>query len=359
MRPLRREFCAECPLPDGRGSEYGRGSECGSGSEQRRGWEWGRGSVVCLALLVFAGTLPAADQPVSGPVLGYVLDASIHRVRPLLGIAGASVAGQPMDAGADLYQAVYSPDHNFIVALGGDALTPLLIVPGQTAVPIDGASAGATSIVLSPQGSSAILYFQKTAAAQILTGLPDTPSVARSVDLSALPATPVSLAVSDDAGALVAVIGGDSPALNVFTADGAMNVIALGEPATAFAFLNGSHGAVLTGASDAFLLHDILNGAALTALPGDGLSSPNALAVSPDNTHAVALNSDSSGIVTLDLGGGASAVVACGCAASGLTRLNGNAFRLTDYTGGPLTLFDASPGNARLLFVPPAANPEN
>ena len=100
MRPLRRNERAEYPLPDGRGSEwgrvrecgrgseYGRGSECGTGSEQRRGWEWGRGSVVCLALLVFAGTLPAADQPVSGPVLGYVLDASIHRVRPLLGIAG-------------------------------------------------------------------------------------------------------------------------------------------------------------------------------------------------------------------------------------------------------------------------------
>ncbi|MGH9663420.1 MAG: hypothetical protein ACRD9L_03235, partial [Bryobacteraceae bacterium] len=145
-----------------------------------------------LAFFALAGTLLAASQPVSGPVLGYVLDDSAHRVRPLLGIAGASVAGQPLDAGADLYQAAFSPAHDFILALAGDALTPLLIVPGQPGVPIKGALSGATQIVLSPQGSSAVLYFKKAATAQILTGLPEAPSVARSVDLSLLPAAPVA-----------------------------------------------------------------------------------------------------------------------------------------------------------------------
>jgi hypothetical protein len=312
-----------------------------------------------FAFFALSGALFAASQPVSGPVLGYVFDASAHRVRPLLGIAGASVAGQPLDADADLYQAAYAPVHNFILALAGDDLTPLLIVPGQPGVPIEGALPGATRIVLSPQGSSAVLYFKKAGRAQILTGLPDAPEVARSVDLSVVPGAPVALAVSDDAEALVAIVGGDAPALDVFTADGAMSTVTLGEPATAFAFLNDSHDAVLTGASDAFLLHDVLNGAALTPLAADGIGSPAALAVSPDNTRAVALNSDSNGIVTLDLGGGPAALVACSCSASGIARLSGNAFRLTDYTGGPLTLFDISPGNARLLSVPPAATPEN
>lgn len=310
-------------------------------------------------LFAIAGALVAANRPVSGPVLGYVLDTSVHKVRPLLGIAGASVAGMPLNTRADLYQAVYSPVHHFILALAGENLTPLLIIPEQqTAAPIDGALPGAKQIVLSPQGSTAILYFDKTATAQILTRLPETPAVARSVDLSVLPAAPSALAVSDDGSALVAVIGGDAPVLDVFTTDG-MSTVPLAEPATAFAFLNDSHDAVITGASGALLLRDVLNGAAPNRLSADGIDSPIAVAVTSDNTHAIALNSDSHGVVVLDLEGGPPAVSNCGCSGSGITRLAGNAFRLTDYTGGPLTLFDASPGNARLLFVPPARSLEN
>ncbi|HLJ14283.1 MAG TPA: hypothetical protein VKV15_07290 [Bryobacteraceae bacterium] len=309
-----------------------------------------------LAVLALAMALCAADMPVSGPVLGFVLDPSLHRVRPILGIAGASTTGQPLDAGADLNQAVFSPVHNFILALAGDASTPLLIVPNQPGVPIAGAQAGASRIVLSPEGAAAALYFQQGARAQILTGLPDAPSIARSVDLSALPSPPTALALSDDAAALVAIVGGNAPALYVFTADGAMSLITLAEPATAFAFLNRSHDAVLTGASAAFLLHDVTGAATLAPLVSDGVSSPAAVVVAGDNTQAIALNSNFSGIVTLDLTGGPSGLNDCACAATGLARLAGNAtFRLTDYTGDPLLLFDASPGNARVLFVPPAA----
>ena len=38
----------------------------------------------------------ASEQPISGPVLGYVFDANAASLRPLLGIPGASHVGGPM-----------------------------------------------------------------------------------------------------------------------------------------------------------------------------------------------------------------------------------------------------------------------
>ncbi|MEO7145104.1 MAG: hypothetical protein ABI165_16525, partial [Bryobacteraceae bacterium] len=308
-----------------------------------------------LALLIFAGCVVAADLPVSGPVLGYVLDGSIHRVRPVLGIPGAAVMGHPLDVGADVYQAVFSPGGNYVLALAGDSRAPMLIVPNRPAAAITGAQAAPDQMALSPQGTAAALYFQSAATVEILTGLPGAAAVARTVDVSGVPSAPVAIAVSDDGNALVAVVGGDAPALYAFASDGTMSRVALSETVAAVAFLNRAQDVVLGGVSDAFLLQDVLGAQTLTALVSDGLQSPVALAVAADNTRAFALNSNLSGVVTLDLGGGPAALADCGCTATGLAQMNGNAtFRLTDYTGDPMLVFDAGVSNTRVLFVPPA-----
>jgi hypothetical protein len=319
-----------------------------------------------FAVPLFACLLPAFAADIRGPVLGYVLDGSQLRLRPILGIPGAASTGAVIDNGVDIYAAAFSPSANYVLALTGTALAPFSIVPGQAAVPVPGALSGADQILLSPEGSAAALYFRASRSVQILTGLPAAPSVARTLDLSSLPSAPAALALSDDDGVLAAVVNGDTSALYLFAADSSVTLVALQEAVTAIDFLHRRHDAILTGASDAFLIQDVLGAAGVVALAGDGISSPSAVTMAGDNSHAFALNSNSGVVVALDLSGGASVASDCQCAATGLARLNGAAaFRLTEYSTGPMLIVDgaalsqAPPGPPRVLFVPPAQTAEN
>lgn len=309
------------------------------------------------AVAFFFCLWPCLAADIRGPVLGYVLDGATHRLRTILGIPGAASAGPEIGGAVDLYAAAYSPASNYVLALGGDAQASLLIVPGQPAVPVDGAQGGADQILLSPNGTAAALYFRAAASIEILTGLPAAASVSRSVDLSSLSAAPAALAISDD-GAIAAVVNGGAPAVYLFSPDSSISRVALPEPVTALGFLHGTHDLVLTGAADAFLIQDALGAAGIAPLTADGIATPAAVAVTADNAHAFALNSNSGVIVSISLNGDVSALSDCQCTATGLSPLNGTAaFRLTEYSTDPMMIFDASSldqAPARLWFVPPA-----
>src|ERR1051325_3269137 len=75
-----------------------------------------------LALVLAAvPCLPAQTSQINGPVSGYVFDAAVHALRPILGLPGSSLLGRPLSLGFDVASAFVAPrqDFAFVVAADG------------------------------------------------------------------------------------------------------------------------------------------------------------------------------------------------------------------------------------------------
>lgn len=311
-----------------------------------------------LALLALAAACAFADATLEGPMLGLVYDSAMHRLRPVFGIPGAAATGDALDLGVDLSQAAVSPSRAFAVALAGDSNDAALVVwnsgtPSLTK--LSGVASGADRILLSPSGNSAAFYFAQAGHVQIVTGLPDNPTVFRDVDLSFLGAAPAGFAVSDSAILVASVADANAPGMYIFAASGDLRRIPLTAGASAIAFLRGSSDVVLADGGNIVLIRDITGTAAATLLSPDpdGTRKPVAVGVSPDNSRAIV--ADASGtILTLNFAGSPAVSIDCGCTPAGLFGF-GQVLRLTEFSKDPLLILDPASAAPRILFVPPPA----
>src|SRR5215471_3188556 len=111
--------------------------------------------MVSLAGLGFA---QAQDSPVGVPVLGYAFDAGAGAIRPLRGIPGAALLGDPLDLGFSPSSAVIAPGQGFALALSQDGPVRVVSLGAKTtALPLDGAIATPDRMLFSPSGASALL----------------------------------------------------------------------------------------------------------------------------------------------------------------------------------------------------------
>ena len=69
-------------------------------------------AAVCMAM--------AREGSVSGPGSGFVFDRSGSALRPVLGIPGASVLGDPLKLGFDLSSATVAPAQDSVLAIAAD-----------------------------------------------------------------------------------------------------------------------------------------------------------------------------------------------------------------------------------------------
>lgn len=313
-------------------------------------------------MMFCAFSLAGADQPVSAPVLGYVLDAAAHRIRPVYGIPGASALGQPLEAGVDIAQTAISPRQDYAIYLTADAGQAMLAAPiaaASSLQPLDGVRPGADRVVLSPQGSAAVFYYASSQRAQVVSGLPDAPSVVRELDLSALPDKAQALTVSDDGGVVLA--SASDAALYVFGPDGAAGRLVLDATPSAMTFLNGSEDALLADPSGISIVRDPSGAAVhtLLAAESDGSGRPVAIAASADNTRAFVADAASGSVIEVDLATGSATATPCDCVPAGLYPMSGRAaFRLTELGKGPMILFDGGPSGPRVVLIPPASEGE-
>jgi hypothetical protein len=294
-----------------------------------------------------AGTCLSAESQIEGPKLGFAYDRQAAAVRPILGIPGSALFGEPI--ALDLKNAIVSPSQNFAIgASGDDSAVQILVFADAKLRPLQGAHAAPDRIVLSPNGTAAALV--SGSHLQIFSGLPSDSPVTGEFDLTA---APTALAISDD-GAIVlaATAESETSALYSYALDGSSKRLLTAGQITSIAFLNLSHDAVFADAAqrNVILLRDATDASIVS-----NVDQPTAIAASLDNRTILVTSAASHSITTVSLADGASVSTPCGCTPVTLARLQGGAvFRVTDVGDGPAWLFDSSGPEPRVFFIPQA-----
>jgi hypothetical protein len=299
--------------------------------------------------VAFAAALNAQTGPgaVGGPLLGAVFDPVRGAVRFLTGIPASATLGDVLDSGAPLKYAAVSAA-GFAVGVES-ASGAVVIVSSAGRRPLPGVPGGASSIALSPRGTTAAIYFKDSLTAYVVTGLPDSPAAPRQVGLDRQPAT---LAVSDDGSALLSVERiGRGGATVLLHRDGATPAVLRSSPRIAEAdFIPGSSDALIAEDDAVYVVSESF-GPQLIAGPGDGIGGVAAAASSADGSRVI-IAMRSGQVAVRDRKTSAQSMVSCACQPAGLARLRGTSvFRLNDIASEPLWILDADSGDPRILFV--------
>jgi hypothetical protein len=299
---------------------------------------------ILLASALLAVTGWAAD--LAGPVSGYLFHANSHSLRPVLGIPGASILGQPLDLGFETALVAVAPRQDYLLAAGTDGQLRLLRLDprGAGTTAVETPHGAPDQIIFSPRGTAAL--FVKGRTVDVVTGAPGAATVARTLDLSSIAGA--ALAVSDD-GAVTLALGTDG----VYAA-GASAEWARLAPGTAAAFAPGSHDAVVADrtARTVSIFTAVTEGGASrqVAGPDEGITAPVAVAFAGEG-KVLAANGDNGTVTVLDTAAGTRAALNCACTPTGLTSFGG-LFRLNEPGEGPLWLVDARAPEAALVFIP-------
>ena len=310
--------------------------------------------VFWLALASLIAAAAAEVASLEGPRLGIVFVTNTKALRPILGIPGAAILGEPLEARLELEQAAVSPQQDYALATTGEGREVVLLHLGSTSVSsatIHGVAPGPDQIAFSSLGRAAALYYKHADRIQVLTGLAGAPRTAAELYLSA-GQSPSALAISDDGRVALAGIAG-----TVFwiTADGEVPLLD-GLVKIASIALAG-HDAIVSDFhhNRIYRIRDITGDAETQVLagPDQGIAQPVAVAVSRDNHRAFVANYKSGAVTILDLRGEAApAKIACACKPTGLNPLAGDSFRLTEPSSRPIWVLDAGGHKPRVVFVP-------
>jgi hypothetical protein len=288
-----------------------------------------------LGIFAIAALAQAQTGTLDVPSLGYIADTA-GAVRPIRGIPGSATLGAPIDAG--LHAVAVRPAYALGIDDSGAAI--LVTAAARQTLPI----VGATRVFLSSRGATAAIWRGGDATLDIVTGLPGSPAVARSIPLESAPA---GLAISDD-GATVAVLersrrGFDT--LSWIDPGGTPAVLYRARRIESIAMLDA---AVLVAERTQVKLVSPTFGPQVLA---DGLAGVLSAAASVDGARIV-IATASGAIDILDRTAGTRRTLECACLPGALTPLRGNAvFRLNDAGDGPLWILDAGAAEPRLLFV--------
>ncbi len=309
-----------------------------------------------VAVAMLLAPVVAGAATIQGPQLGFVFDASKKEVRPMLGIPGAAVLGEPLELGAELRSVVVSPAQDYVLAVAGEHNQVTAFAVSHTPVTsaiVQGADRGPDEMVLSPSGQAAVLYYKNAERLEIVAGLPAAPKVSSVFYLSA-GQSPSAIAISDDGKTVLAAVSGtvyhltSGSEVPVMTGLGKVSAMTIPADSTALVADGGRNQIQRIRGIGGAIETDVVAG------PHDGISGPVALAVSHDNSRAFVANGKAKTLATIQLTGQASVThVACSFAPTGLERLSGtDVFRLTEMSSLPLWVVAAAGSEPRFLFVP-------
>ncbi len=321
----------------------------------------GRSILIFLTLIGSASgqsrpalTVPSAAN-VRIPVLGYVASPSQANIRSMLGAPGAVVVGDPIALPDGVTLATVVPGQAFAIVERNQtpqlSMASLSIASAGDLLPIIGTFAHADRIVFSPSGTVAAIYSAALAQAQVITGLPLSPQMARQVDLSTLGSVPLtSLAVSDDGQSLlIGVSDGTSGAVWLFPAQGAARQqLSAGVPSAA-RFFAGRQDAVVadSGWQQVALLSSVGDQVSSRVLGGSaqGFIAPADVEISADQKRVWV--ADVNSLLAIDLGSGAVSAQSCPFTPSSFLRL----------TGRSVYLVSSQDGSATGMWAPDSAVP--
>jgi len=312
-------------------------------------------------VLAASGMLLAQQGTLSGPVAGFVFDNSAGALRPIRGIPGASLVGDPVNFGMDTAAVWVAPRQDSAIVVGTDQSLHLFAMNGGTPAEISlGGIAGAPErVVFSPSGTAVALM--SSGETRILTGLPSAPELAGSIKAPGriIPtsgrnkaALLPSFALSDDGAYALAIAEGS---VLLLTPQGERRMLMHVKANALVAYAPGSHDAAVMDTTDGLSLIRDTAGAASTQLLAafdDGLAGPAGVAFSQDGKTIYVASANSQSVAAFNLAAASRIAIGCNCTPTTLAPM-GNVFRLTDLTSGPLWLLDGA--TPRTVFVPARA----
>ena len=305
------------------------------------------------------GTTPQS-QPASGPKLGYVWDDASRSLRPVQGVAGASVIG-PAAVTAPTQGAGYLSTASSVVSgaalfldasggvyqssLAGGAFSKIASLPG------------ATALLMSYSGSYAVVTGKDASGAPmaaVLSGLPGSPAILN-LGVASLPGILGGAASDTGTVALAAGTSGGAVSVFAFPAQGAGAQVAAAQSYGGIQFVPGSDELVVgDGGSGAITAISHVNTTPASAVlsAGGGIAAPVALDITSNARWVVAANAKGD-VLRVDLSGVAAPnKVHCSCAPSQVVAMSGTTVHLVTASGGPLWIVDAGGTSPRVLFVP-------
>jgi hypothetical protein len=326
---------------------------------------------------VCAGTSLVRGQQgsIAGPLSGFAFDNSARVLRPIRGIPGASLIGEPIQFGFDLASASVSPSLDSALVLSAvSAQGGIHLFRLNNGTPVERTVDGlrvAQRVVFSPSGTAAALY--ANGSLQVLKGLPDAPVIAATIPLgtdrtaqfsaAALSSTgrrtrrltDEPLAISDDGGYLLVVSGG---AIRLIGTAGDNRKLMDAAAGAWAAFAPGNHDAAVLDAAAGLLLFQDVAGASVERVlagPDSRMASPVGVAFSPDGRKLFVASAGARAVAAFDVASGDHSgdrsMIACDCTPTVLVQMGG-LFRLNEMGSEPLWLLDARTGEPRMIFVP-------
>jgi hypothetical protein len=318
---------------------------------------------VCGTILAAAGWLNAQQGTLTGPVAGFVFDNFAQVLRPIKGVPGASLFGDPVAFGLPVSAVYAAPRQDSAIVVGVDQSLHLFLLNGgsPSEVSLGGFSVLPERVIFSPSGTAVALI--SSGSAHVLTGLPSAPTQFGSVKVesttvammtgahSARTFSSPAMALSDDGTYLLTVADGSARLLSIH---GENRKLIAAQASALVAFAAGGHdAAVVDSLTGVTLIRDAAGaaGTQLLAVPDDGLAGPAGLAFSQDETTLYVASGTAQSVAVFNLAAASRSAVTCACTPSTLAPL-GNVFRLTEFTTGPLWLFDGTSATPRTVFVP-------
>jgi hypothetical protein len=313
-------------------------------------------------LLIALPAIYAAAQSGSsiyGPSLGFISDDRGTTIWPLLGILGAAVPGQPLPLPESITNAAISPQQDYALAISTSTGQPVIIrldTSGFTSIPIAGGRPNPGVIAISPVGKGAALYEKNSGFLQFVSGLPGAPRIVYELDISSLNGDVQKIAVSDDAGLALVLVGNESRSLWAIQRNGSMSPLSATRPSQIAFIANRSDALVADDATqEVFLLQSLDQAPART--PGIVLRDVerqfSAIAASANGQSIYVAQHGSQDIFIVDLQTREAVAVPCHCGPTVFSPLKGNSvFRLNGLSNGPITVLDASSSSPRTLFIP-------
>jgi len=282
-------------------------------------------------------------------------------MRPIQGVPGASLLGDPLSFGIDVAAAYIAPRQDSAIVVGSDQSLHLFLLNAgaPTEVSLGGVTGAPQHVVFSPSGTAVALILN--GSARVLTGLPNAPALTGSVKVEAngmgmtgahsLHVLYPSLALSDD-GTYVLTIAQGTARLRSVQGQNRMLVPAQADAQVAFA--PGGHDAAVVDSLTGLTLIRDASGAAsaqLLAAPDEGLAGPVGVAFSQDKQTLYVASAKAQSVAAFNLAGASRTAIGCACTPTTLAPM-GNLFRLTELTTGPLWVLDGAAATPRTVFVP-------
>jgi hypothetical protein len=304
--------------------------------------------------------LNAQTPPLGGPSLGFLFDAHQRALRPVLGIPGAAVFGDPFAAPSHMTSATLSLRQNVAVINDGGwkaiTLSPAGIT--NTVVLPDGLPADA-DVAVSETGTAAAFYDSVNNVLTAVSSIATASMAANPVSLDSLPGAITRFAVADDGSLLLSSsLSGGGEALFWLGQDGSTFQLATLQKTASILLWNSGANALVTdrAANQIWGIQTPGSNAAITLLASDadGVSGPAGAALSADGKQLWIANAGNQNVLGIDLGSRANIVINCGFELTTvLPMTDGSSFLLNHPRKGPVWILDPAPGSGpRVVFIP-------